>query len=136
MSANFQRDEEAARALLEERFPLHKAAAMKGQEGALIVLMETVEADQEDSSSGKSAMHIAAEEGNEGALIVLVQAGAAVDKQDGNGDAPIHKAAMGGHDKVVSLLLEAGADKDMKGYNGANLSASCFAGEFGGRQNI
>ena len=85
VSADFQRDEEAARALVEECFPLHKAAAMKGQEGALIVLMETVEADHEDSSSGKSAMHIAAGEGNEEALIVLVQAGAAVDKQDGNG---------------------------------------------------
>ena len=57
MSADFQRDEEAARALVEERFPLHKAAAMKGQEGALIVLMETVEADQEDSSSGADLRH-------------------------------------------------------------------------------
>ena len=131
MSADFQRDEEAARALLEERFPLHKAAAMKGQEGALIVLVETVEADQEDSSSGKSAMHIAAEEGNEGALIVLLQAGAAVDKQDGNGNTPVYLAAINGHDKVLSLLLEAGADKNIKSNDGANLSASCFAAEFG-----
>ena len=40
-------------------------------------------------------------------------------------------AAANGHDKVVSLLLEAGADKDIKDNVGANLSASCFAAEFG-----
>ena len=43
----------------------------------------------------------------------------------------MHLAAYNGHDKVVSLLLEAGADKDIKDNTGANLSASCFAAEFG-----
>ena len=43
----------------------------------------------------------------------------------------MYKAAEKGHDKIVSLLLEAGADKNSKSSNGANLSASCFAAEFG-----
>ena len=43
----------------------------------------------------------------------------------------MHLAARDGHDKVVSLLLEAGADKNIKDDAGANLSASCFAAEFG-----
>ena len=46
----------------------------------------------------------------------------------------MHVAADKGHDKVLSLLLEAGAKKDQldrKDRNGANLSASCFAAEFG-----
>ena len=43
----------------------------------------------------------------------------------------MHIAAINGHDKVLSLLLEAGADKNMQGNDGANLSASCFAAEFG-----
>ena len=43
----------------------------------------------------------------------------------------MHLAAMYGRDKVLSLLLEAGADKDIKNNDGANLSASCFAAEFG-----
>ena len=43
----------------------------------------------------------------------------------------MHVAADKGHDKVLSLLLEAGADKTIKDNTGANLSASCFAAEFG-----
>ena len=46
----------------------------------------------------------------------------------------MYLAAINGHDKVLSLLLEAGANKDQldrQDETGANLSASCFAAEFG-----
>ena len=46
----------------------------------------------------------------------------------------MHYAAINDNDKVLSLLLEAGANKDQldrQDEDGANLSASCFAAEFG-----
>ena len=76
-------------------------------------------------------MSWAAEEGYDKIVSLLVEAGANMDIEDRYGSTAMHIAAMTGHDKVLSLLLEAGADKNIQNNFGANLSASCFAAEFG-----
>ena len=62
---------------------------------------------------------------------MLLKDGADPNSTSKSGDTPVYLAAINGHDKVLSLLLEAGADKNIKNNDGANLSASCFAAEFG-----
>ena len=73
----------------------------------------------------------AAYAGHDKVVSLLLEAGADKDIKDNHGATPMHYAAASGCDKVVSLLLEAGADKNIKNTAGANLSASCFAAEFG-----
>ena len=69
--------------------------------------------------------------GHDKVVSLLLEAGADKDIKNNFDHTAMHRVAEMGQDKVVSLLLEAGADKNIKNNDGANLSASCFAAEFG-----
>jgi hypothetical protein len=66
--------------------------------------------DEQDQTTGRTALILAAWLGQVEAARYLIKNGARVDLADTWGNTPLHSAAENGHPEIVRLLLEAGAD--------------------------
>eukprot|EP00976_Prorocentrum_cordatum_P093176 1189264-Prorocentrum_minimum.AAC.1 len=88
-------------------------AARAGHAEAVRALLASEELQENincTTTSGRTALHLAAAEGQEEAVEALLAAGAEVDPTTTEqGYTPLHEAAHTGHARVARLLLQAGA---------------------------
>lgn len=104
-------------ALINEKSPLHKAAAL-GHCTAAVLLLGGGAAVQLQDKDGNSALHYAAHEGHLAVCNRLIKAGAAIESMNKNGDSPLHLAAAAGHTKIVLKLLDSGANIALQNHQG------------------
>ena len=112
-------------ALINEKSPLHKAAAL-GHCTAAVLLLGAGAAVQLQDKDGNSPLHYAAHEGHLAVCNRLIRAGAAIGSTNKNGDSPLHLAAAAGHTKIVLKLLDSGANIALQNHQGNTaISLAC-----------
>uniref|UniRef100_UPI0035902682 ankyrin-3-like n=1 Tax=Myxine glutinosa TaxID=7769 RepID=UPI0035902682 len=101
------------------RLPALHAAARKGDMQAVGIILDGghhIESDmmmnKENSSSGFTALHIAAHYGSQDVAVLLLDRGADCNFKANNGITPLHVSAKRGHTELVTTLLDHGATID------------------------
>lgn len=120
--------EEAARALIDEGYDIHRAdsqgrtglswlAEMGNIQGVTFLLKEGANPDSFDIN-GQTALSFAALAGHEEVVLLLKSYGATMELKDSHGRTPLFYAIWGGHKNMVKLLIEEHADTECKDANG------------------
>ena len=84
------------------------------------------------TSSGSTALHIAANAGRTSTVRALVAAGASLNLRDEPGWTPLARACGGGHHECVAALVAAGADLNVMFNDEINETALSAAAEYTG----
>ncbi len=95
--------------------------AESGDTDTVVLLLNAgLSPDTQHSSSGASALMVAANYGRVETARTLIDFGADLDAQDMQGDTALTRAASFGHTELASTLIEAGANLDVIGQRGRN----------------
>jgi hypothetical protein len=97
-----------------------RAAAMHGSVGVCKELhAKGAHANEQEKSSGRTALHKAAFWGHDATIKFLVNdLKVNLNTQDHNGDTALHDAARFGHAQIVQILLDGKADRSIKNKDG------------------
>jgi hypothetical protein len=102
--------------------------AMHGSLAEVKRLAGSVDANEVEEGSGRTALHKAAFWGHVHLMPILIdQCKIGIDVQDYNGDTALHDAARFGHASVVSKLLESGANASITNASGQTAAAVATA---------
>ena len=98
----------------DEPVTLADFAGAGDEERVRVLLEKGADANEADSETKMTALHLSADRGNLAITQMLLNAGAHVNAQDINGDTPLHNACLCGHKDIIQLLLSHGADKQLQ----------------------
>lgn len=96
---------------------LHRSA-MRGEAGAIEMLLKLGADVNSADKHGKTALHDACLKGHVDSARLLLDRGAKIGARDEDGAAPLHDAALGGSTKVIELLLARKAEIDARDSKG------------------